>query len=156
MTPADLGSLIVEAVPGAVAAVDFDELTVTVPVSSWVAAASVARAQSFDYLDLLTAWEAAGGCAVALQLWSVTHRQRLRLVCEVDTGLPTLTGVFPGADWHERETAEMFGLDFAGHPNLVPLLLPDPVMSATPRAPLRKEFVLPARSARPWPGEIEP
>ena len=139
-------------IEGAVESVDFGELTVTVPASQWVAAATAAREQGFDYLDLLTAWEAAEGFVVALQLWSGSVRQRVRLVCVVQVAVPSLTGVFPGVDWHERETAEMFGIDFAGHPNLVPLLLPDPVIAA----PLRKDFVLPARSARPWPGEVEP
>ncbi|REF37139.1 NADH-quinone oxidoreductase subunit C [Thermasporomyces composti] len=66
--------------------------------------------------------------------------------------LPTATTVYAGADWHERETHEMFGIDFDGHPNLVPLLLPDGFEGH----PLRKEFVLAARVAKPWPGAKEP
>lgn len=153
MTP---GEAIIAATPGAVASTDFDELTLTIPVSEWVAAAEVTRGLGFDYLDLLTAWETDEGFVAALQLWSMALRQRMRLVCLLPREAPSvqsLTGVFPGVDWHERETAEMFGIDFVGHPNLVPLLLPDPVITA---APLRKDFALPARSARPWPGEIEP
>ena len=46
----------------------------------------------------------------------------------------------------------MFGIDFAGHPNLVPLLLPDGFEGH----PLRKDFVLAARVAKPWPGAKEP
>ena len=66
--------------------------------------------------------------------------------------LATATGVFAGASWHERETYEMFGLDFDGHPNLVPLLLPDGFEGN----PLRKDFVLAARAAKAWPGAKEP
>jgi NADH-quinone oxidoreductase subunit C len=39
--------------------------------------------------------------------------------------LPTISEVFPGANWHERETHDFFGIRFLGHPNLTPLLLPD-------------------------------
>ena len=51
---------------------------------------------------------------------------------------------YAGAAWHERETHEMFGIDFAGHPDLVPLLLPDGFEGH----PLRKDFVLAARVAK--------
>lgn len=39
--------------------------------------------------------------------------------------LPTITGIYPGANWHERETHDFFGITFAGHPHLIPLLLPE-------------------------------
>ncbi|MEU7043924.1 NADH-quinone oxidoreductase subunit C, partial [Streptomyces varsoviensis] len=66
--------------------------------------------------------------------------------------LPTAVGVYAGAAWHERETHEMFGVDFTGHPHLVPLLLPDGFEGH----PLRKDFVLAARVAKAWPGAKEP
>ncbi|WP_405586091.1 NADH-quinone oxidoreductase subunit C [Streptomyces sp. NBC_01190] len=66
--------------------------------------------------------------------------------------LPTATGVYAGAGWHERETYEMFGVAFAGHPHLAPLLLPDEFEGH----PLRKDFVLAARVAKAWPGAKEP
>ncbi len=50
--------------------------------------------------------------------------------------VPTLSDLFPGANWHERETHEFFGIRFTGHPNLSPLLLPE---DATYH-PLRKDF----------------
>ncbi len=64
----------------------------------------------------------------------------------------TVVPIFPGAAWHERETHEMFGIDFAGHPDLKPLLLPPEFEGH----PLRKEFVLASRVAKPWPGAKEP
>ena len=67
-------------------------------------------------------------------------------------GCATATEVYRGANWHERETHEMFGMIFDGHPNLMPLLLPDGFEGH----PLRKEFVLAARVAKPWPGAKEP
>lgn len=49
---------------------------------------------------------------------------------------PTISGVYAGANWHERETAEFFGIRFPGHPNLIPLLLPEDADFH----PLRKDF----------------
>ncbi len=51
--------------------------------------------------------------------------------------IPTIHEVFPGANWHERETHEFFGIRFLGHPNLIPLLLPED----STFHPLRKDFV---------------
>ncbi len=39
--------------------------------------------------------------------------------------VPSISDIFPGADWHERECYDFFGITFEGHPNLIPLLLPD-------------------------------
>ena len=39
--------------------------------------------------------------------------------------VPTITGIYAGANWHERETHEFFGIKFEGHPHLIPLLLPE-------------------------------
>jgi NADH-quinone oxidoreductase subunit C len=50
--------------------------------------------------------------------------------------LPTISAVFPGANWHERETHEFFGIRFLGHSNLTPLLLPEDASYH----PLRKDF----------------
>lgn len=71
--------------------------------------------------------------------------------------LPSLTSLFAGAAWHERETHEMFGQEFTDFDDgtglgIRPLLLPDGFEGT----PLRKSFVLAARAARPWPGGKEP
>jgi NADH-quinone oxidoreductase subunit C len=62
--------------------------------------------------------------------------------------------VYPGADWHERETWEMYGIVFDGHPGLRNLYLP----SEFEGHPLRKDFPLLARVVKPWPGlvDVEP
>lgn len=52
--------------------------------------------------------------------------------------VPTVSDIFPGANWHERETHEFFGIRFEGHPNLTPLLLPEDADFH----PLRKDFTL--------------
>jgi NADH-quinone oxidoreductase subunit C len=61
-------------------------------------------------------------------LTSMTYRRRLRLECAVtaeDPHLPSVTSVYPTADWQERETYDMFGIIFDGHPNLTRILMPD-------------------------------
>ena len=62
--------------------------------------------------------------------------------------------VYAGANWHEREAHEMFGIDFVGHPYLRKLYLP----GAFEGFPLRKDFPLLAREVKPWPGlvDVEP
>jgi hypothetical protein len=66
--------------------------------------------------------------------------------------IASVTDLYPGADWHERETHEMFGVDFPGHPDLKPLLLAPEFEGH----PLRKDFVLASRVVKPWPGAKEP
>ena len=62
--------------------------------------------------------------------------------------------VYAGANWHERETHEMFGIGFNGHPDLRNMYLP----SDFEGFPLRKDFPLLARIVKPWPGivDVEP
>jgi NADH-quinone oxidoreductase subunit C len=68
----------------------------------------------------------------------------------VDSWVP----VFAGANWHERETHEMFGISFTGHPDLRNIYLPTDFEGF----PLRKDFPLLARIVKPWPGiaDVEP
>lgn len=65
--------------------------------------------------------------------------------------ISSLTGVFAGANWHERECAEMFGIEFEGHPNPEKLYLPEEFEGH----PLLKTFKLGAREAKPWPGIVD-
>jgi NADH-quinone oxidoreductase subunit C len=59
--------------------------------------------------------------------------------------------VYPGADWHERETWEMYGITFDGHPGLRHLYLPGEFEGN----PLRKDFPLLSREIKPWPGLVD-
>ena len=65
--------------------------------------------------------------------------------------IASLIDVFPGANWHEREAFEMFGISFEGHPNLVKLYLPDGFEGN----PLLKSYELLTREVKPWPGEVD-
>ncbi|WP_130014083.1 NADH-quinone oxidoreductase subunit C [Serinicoccus sediminis] len=85
--------------------------------------------------------------------------RRLVLRTRVPEGTPlrSVTDLFAGAAWHERETHEMFGLLVEGFDDrtglgLRPLLLPEGFEGT----PLRKDFVLAARASKPWPGAKEP
>jgi NADH-quinone oxidoreductase subunit C len=162
-SPADrltaLADRLTALVGGAVPHVEFGQLTVDVPAAGWVAAATAARddpetdLSCFDWLSAVDELEA--GFDVVLSGYSATRRHHALLrtrVPRAEPRLDSLVSVFAGADWHERETHEMFGIDFAGHPGLAPLLLPPGFEGH----PLRKDFVLAARVAKPWPGEKEP
>ena len=111
------------------------------------------RELAFDYVDFVSAIDwGERGFDVVVQLWSTTHhhRVRLKLACErEDPAAPTISDLYAGADWHERETWELFGVRFEGHPQLVKLLLPEQFEGH----PLRKDFKLLSREAKPWPGE---
>jgi NADH-quinone oxidoreductase subunit C len=71
-----------------------------------------------------------------------------------DLHIATWIPVYPGANWHEREAAEMFGIEFTGHPNPRKLYLPGDFQGY----PMRKDFALLARRVKPWPGivDVEP
>ena len=61
-------------------------------------------------------------------LKSITHNRRIRLEVaapDADPHIPSLFGVYPTTDWHERETYDFFGILFDGHPSLTRILMPD-------------------------------
>jgi NADH-quinone oxidoreductase subunit C len=71
-----------------------------------------------------------------------------------DPHVPTIYKIYPGAEWHERETWEMYGFWIDDHPNLRHIYLP----GGFEGYPLRKDFPLLAREVKPWPGltNVEP
>jgi NADH-quinone oxidoreductase subunit C len=91
---------------------------------------------------------------VLCRLSSVANAEAVILVTSVpkdDAVIDSVVSVFGGAEWHEREAAEMFGLRFTGHPHLVNIYLPDEFEGH----PLRKSFALLAREVKPWPGTVD-
>ncbi len=133
----------------------YGDVHVDVPPTAWLIALEAAHAQGLRFFDWLSAYEDREGLAVVAHLAGAAPGDRLLLRTQLplDGGsLPTATGLWAGAAWHERETWEMFGIDFAGHPRLEPLLLqPD-----FPGRPLRKDFVLASRVVKEWPGTKDP
>ncbi|MGA5132163.1 NADH-quinone oxidoreductase subunit C [Streptomyces olivoreticuli] len=146
---------------GASAEEAYGLLTVDVPATAWLTALETARtALGCTFFDWLSAVDEPGtGFRVCAHLVALpgpeggVRRLVVRTTVPHDKpALPTAIGVYAGAAWHERETHEMFGVDFTGHPHLVPLLLPEGFEGH----PLRKDFVLAARVAKAWPGAKEP
>ncbi|MEV7182965.1 NADH-quinone oxidoreductase subunit C [Kitasatospora sp. NPDC093102] len=134
-------------------------ITVDVPAENWIEALTNARdVLGLGFFDWLSAVdELAEGFSVVAHLAGVEapgvrHLALRTRVPRDRAALPTAVPVYAGAAWHERETHEMFGIDFPGHPYLATLLLPDGFEGH----PLRKEFVLAARVAKDWPGAKEP
>jgi len=84
---------------------------------------------------------------VNYHLFSTTRFHRLRLkvlLDEANVHVPTVTGVWRTANWHERETFDLFGIVFDGHPDLRRILLPDDWQGHA----LRKDF--PLRGYEPY------
>jgi NADH-quinone oxidoreductase subunit C len=134
----------------------FGERTVEVGTADWIEVLTYLRDSGYTFFDWLTGVdEAPDGFHVVAHVYSPDEGARLLVRTHVprdDPRLPTAVGVYRGANWHERETFEMFGVIFDGHPYLVPLLLPDGFEGH----PLRKDFILAARVAKAWPGAKEP
>jgi len=146
----------VEAVLGVTAITSYGGTIVDVDRARWVQAVTAVRDQlQLAMFDLLTAVDLGdAGFDVVLRLWGPARREGLVLRARCprdDARVPTLVAVFAGAAWHERATAELFGITFDGH-GTTPLLLPPSFEGH----PLRKDFVLAARAGRPWPGAKEP
>jgi len=108
-----------------------------------------------DYCDFTSGVDlGAEGMQVVTHLHStsLSHDVRVKVALPAkDPVCPTISDIYPTANWHERETAEMFGIAFEGHPLPVKLLLPEPFDGH----PLRKDFPLMSREAKPWPGAVE-
>ncbi|HEU5155392.1 MAG TPA: NADH-quinone oxidoreductase subunit C [Streptosporangiaceae bacterium] len=157
MTPGELAAAWSERFGEAAAAETFGTLTVDVPAGRWIEALRFARDElGCAFFDWLTGVdELTDGFGVVAHVYAPESGHQLLIRTRVpreEPALATATEVYRGANWHERETYEMFGVVFDGHPNLTPLLLPDGFEGH----PLRKEFVLAARVAKAWPGAKEP
>lgn len=164
MTPEEVGERLAAMVPQAQTSMSgggdrYARATVDVPLGGWTSALRAARDDAelaMDFFDWLSAVdEGEEGLRVVAHLWSTSARHGVLLrtmVAGEEPAVATAVDVYPGAAWHERETYEMFGVSFTGHPNLSPLLLAPEFEGH----PLRKDFVLASRVAKPWPGAKEP
>jgi NADH-quinone oxidoreductase subunit C len=108
-----------------------------------------------DYCDFTTGVDRGeAGLEVVTHVFSTSHRHGVRVKVPLGTespACPSISDIYPTANWHERETMEMFGVAFEGHPQPVRLLLPEPFDGH----PLRKDFPLMSRVVKPWPGAAE-
>ena len=154
MTPAEVGAALGAAVT---VTTSYDEVVVDVAPGDWERTVRAARDDlDLDLFDLLTAVDLRDeGFQVVLRVWSVAGRRGLQLRTTLPRAEPVLASlhaVYAGARWHERQAAELFGLQLTGHPDLLPLILPDGFVGH----PLRKDFVLTRRVDTAWPGAKEP
>jgi NADH-quinone oxidoreductase subunit C len=58
-------------------------------------------------------------------LHSMVEHRWVRVKTQTDDSVPSITSIFPGADWYEREVFDLFGITFDGHPNLTRIMMPD-------------------------------
>ena len=124
-----------------------DELTVVVPKENIVELCRFLKEDpdlSFDLLaDLfgIDMYVPAKRFGVIYNLFSLKSRHRIRLKTFMEEEIPkipTVSGVWSTANWHERETYDMFGIVFEGHPDLRRMYMPDEFE----HYPLRKDFPL--------------
>jgi NADH:ubiquinone oxidoreductase subunit C len=140
----------------------FGVLTLHVDPARWVEVAERCRDEellAYDLFDSVFGIDARDeGFDVVAILYATSTGTRVALRARVPGGreapvIGSLTGLFRGADWHERETWDMFGIEFEGHPGLAPRIL---TVENFEGWPLRKDFPLASRVAKPWPGVNEP
>jgi NADH-quinone oxidoreductase subunit C len=149
--------------------VEFDTIRIMVEPDKWVETINAARAklELFSWLSAID-WskEVQVGdpvdnvddleerFEVLCRLSSVENGDGAIFVAVLDRENPSIDSLTPtiaGAEWHEREAHEMFGIDFVGNTNLKPLYLPDDFIGN----PLLKSFPLISREVKPWPGDVD-
>lgn len=90
---------------------------------------------------------------VVYQLYSIQHRHRIRIKAEIpedDCTISSIVEIWEGANWHERECFDMFGIVFDGHPDLRRILMPDDWEGH----PLRKDYDVKGPEKK-WKGFME-
>ena len=151
------------------AIVEFDTVRIVVARDRWVETILAAREdlELFSWLSAID-WskdvEVGEGVAepdelverfeVLCRLSSVQSDAGAIFVATVPKDDPSIGSLAPfigGAEWHEREAHEMFGIDFVGNTNLTPLYLPDDFEGN----PLLKSYPLISREVKPWPGDVD-
>lgn len=123
------------------------ELTVVVPKEKIVQVCTFLRDESELLYDLLAdlcgidMYTPTRRFGVIYNLYSLSNKHRIRLKTfaeEESPKVPTVSNVWPTANWHERETYDMFGIQFEGHPDLRRIYMPEEFE----HYPLRKDFPL--------------
>ena len=144
---ADAATALREKFPQATVRASLDHPAVNVPAVELPAVMKYLRDESaFDMLVDVTAIDWAEGVSprftMVYHLLSTTNHTYLRVAADcandAEPSVPSVVGLWPGANWHERETYDMFGIKFEGHPNLRRILM----WEGYPHFPLRKEFPL--------------
>jgi NADH-quinone oxidoreductase subunit C len=121
---------------------DFGELTLTIAPDQIRAAAAAVQAAGYNFFEDMTAvdwYPSAPRFQVSYHILSHAFKERIRLrvlLDEVDPSVESITAVWAGANYYEREVFDLFGIRFEGHPNLRRIMLPDEWKGH----PLRKDY----------------
>jgi NADH-quinone oxidoreductase subunit C len=113
---------------------------------------SYLRKEGFDHLSNISGVDYGDRFEVVYHLWSWSNRNLMTLKVGVPRDspeVPSIISIWKGADWHERETFDLMGIVFKGHPNLARILLPEDFEGH----PLRKDYKLPEDEG--WFGKEE-
>ncbi len=148
---------------------NFDTLKINVDISSWIDTHKILKKDfNLSFFNWLSAvdWDNEVKIGDApkepvtpsfeiLSCLSQTNSNNLvissTVISKENAEIESLVDVFAGANWHEREAYEMFGINFLNHPNLTKLYLPDDYEGN----PLLKSFELISREVKPWPGDVD-
>lgn len=109
---------------------DRDELTITVAREHIAAAAQAVKAAGYTYLEDVTCvdwYPSEPRFIMAYHILSMKLKERIRIAVELTSesaALDSVTGVFPSANFYEREVFDLFGVHFAGHPRLTRIMMP--------------------------------
>jgi len=114
--------------------------TINIEPSKLIKVIKFLKDNSFNYLRFLTAIDFPDKAIVELVYFLYSFKFNIDFIIKTNLKrdnpeIESICEIFQGANWHERETAEMFGIKFINHPDPSPLLLPEGVY-----APLRKDF----------------
>src|ERR1700722_2214524 len=120
---------------------DRGELTLTVAPENIVAACEAAKAAGYNFFEDVTAvdwYPSEPRFQLSYSLLSHTFKQRIRVVARVAEGqsIASVTGVWPAANFYEREVFDLFGISFTDHPRLTRIMMPD----NWDGHPLRKDY----------------
>ena len=121
---------------------DRGEMTLTVARESVVAACEALKAAGYNFFETVTAVDwlpSEPRFAIVYHIVSMGMKQRIRLVAWLngdDAAVDSITGVWPAANFYEREIYDLFGVHFGGHPNLKKIMMPEDWQGH----PLRKDY----------------
>ena len=134
----------VKALSGLAADAKFDraELTITVGRENIIAACEAVKQAGYTFLEDVTAvdwYPSEPRFQITYHILSMSLKQRVRLVvrlAESDAVIDSIVGVWPSANFYEREVFDLFGVRFSGHPNLRRIMMPEDWQGH----PLRKDY----------------
>jgi NADH-quinone oxidoreductase subunit C len=121
---------------------DREELTVTVARENIIAACEALKSAGYNFFEDVTAvdwYPSEPRFQISYSLLSHSLKRRLRLTVRLagdDASLDSITGVWPAANFYEREIFDLFGVHFGGHPNLRRIMMPEDWQGH----PLRKDY----------------